>query len=416
MADVIIVGGGIAGGALSIALARGGLDVVVLERSDRYEDRVRGEWLAPWGAAEARELGLYDLLRDAGGHTLATHTTYDETLDPAMAEEASFPLDTFAKDIAGPLCLGHPATCDLYDTTARAEGVTIHRGVTALRIEAGSSPRVAYHHNDTDKEVAARIVVGADGRDSAVRRQLGIGHHEDPTHHLFGGLLVDNAGGWPEHRQVIATEGDRSFLAFPQGGGRVRLYAAYRPDEKGRFSGPDGPQRFIDACVMDCCPPSAALANAVAIGPCRSFKNSDTITEHIALPGVVLVGDSAGHNDPLIGQGLSITLRDVRMVRDTLLEGEDWSPSAFADYANDRRERMRRLRLAAGMQAKIEAEFGEGPREFRKQFFEALAIDPNLGAGITAALGGPDAVPGELYDQLERDFDFPERPAWPLTP
>jgi flavin-dependent dehydrogenase len=56
MADVIIVGGGIAGGALSIALARGGLDVVVRERSDRYEDRVRGEWLATWGAAEAREL------------------------------------------------------------------------------------------------------------------------------------------------------------------------------------------------------------------------------------------------------------------------------------------------------------------------------------------------------------------------
>jgi len=416
MPEVVIIGGGIAGGALSIALARAGIEVVVLERSEHYEDRVRGEWLAPWGAAEARELGLYDLLRDAGGHTLRSHTTYDETLDPAAAEQGKVALADFADDIDGPLCLGHPTSCEIYDRTARAEGVRVHRGVSAIRIEAGSLPAVTYRDGAGEHTLSTRLIVGADGRDSAVRRQLGIEHHEDDAHHLFAGLLVDGALDWPEDLQAVATEDDRNFLAFPQGGGRVRLYAAYGLEQKGRFSGKDGAERFIQACVMECCPISESLAAAVPAGPCRSFRNSDTIAERIAVPGVVLVGDAAGHNDPLIGQGLSVTHRDVRLVRDALLASDDWSPAAFTEYAAERRERMRRLRLVAFLQSKIEAEFGDGAREFRQQFFEMMATDQQVNPGLTVALGGPDALPAEAYDEVARNFDFPTRPAWPLAP
>jgi flavin-dependent dehydrogenase len=41
--DVVIVGGGIGGSALATALARDGLEVVVLEASTVYEDRVRSQ-------------------------------------------------------------------------------------------------------------------------------------------------------------------------------------------------------------------------------------------------------------------------------------------------------------------------------------------------------------------------------------
>ncbi len=66
--DVIIVGAGVAGGAMGTRLARDGLSVLILERTQVHADRIRGEWLAPWGVGEAMQLGLLDELLAAGGH------------------------------------------------------------------------------------------------------------------------------------------------------------------------------------------------------------------------------------------------------------------------------------------------------------------------------------------------------------
>jgi 2-polyprenyl-6-methoxyphenol hydroxylase-like FAD-dependent oxidoreductase len=67
---------------------------------------------------------------------------------------------------------------------------------------------------------------------------------------------------------------------------------------------------------------------------------------------VVLIGDAAGHNDPVIGQGLSIGLRDARLVRDLVLDGAR-DASAFVSYGSERMERMRRLRLIADILAMV---------------------------------------------------------------
>jgi 2-polyprenyl-6-methoxyphenol hydroxylase-like FAD-dependent oxidoreductase len=65
--DVVIVGGGIAGSGLALVLARRGATVTVLERQQDYADRVRGEYMHPWGVAEAQRLGILDTLLSAGG-------------------------------------------------------------------------------------------------------------------------------------------------------------------------------------------------------------------------------------------------------------------------------------------------------------------------------------------------------------
>lgn len=56
--DVVIAGGGIAGGALATVLARGNVQVAVLEHDLEPIDRMRGETMAPWGVIELRRLGL----------------------------------------------------------------------------------------------------------------------------------------------------------------------------------------------------------------------------------------------------------------------------------------------------------------------------------------------------------------------
>ena len=66
--DVIIVGGGLGGAALGKSLAKNGIRVLVLERETAFRDRVRGEYVHPWGVAEARALGLYELLKQTCGY------------------------------------------------------------------------------------------------------------------------------------------------------------------------------------------------------------------------------------------------------------------------------------------------------------------------------------------------------------
>ena len=65
--DVAIVGGGIAGGALAVRLARAALAVTVLEQSEEFRDRVRGETMFPWGCAELMRSGLLDIAMRAKG-------------------------------------------------------------------------------------------------------------------------------------------------------------------------------------------------------------------------------------------------------------------------------------------------------------------------------------------------------------
>jgi len=99
--DVAIVGAGIAGAALAAVLARDGYEVLVLERQTTYRDKVRGEALACWGVAEVLALDLEKPLLDAGGHYVTRAVFYDETVEPAHAEDLATPLDGLVPGVPG---------------------------------------------------------------------------------------------------------------------------------------------------------------------------------------------------------------------------------------------------------------------------------------------------------------------------
>lgn len=400
--DLIIVGGGIGGSALACVMAEAGKRVLVLEQSEVYVDRVRGEWIAPWGVVEVKRLGLYDLLMNAGGHHLARHITYDETLEPSQAEAAALPLGIFAPDVPGPLCIGHPHHCQtLFDEAGRRGAETL-RGVQVDSVVVGDAPAITFTHAGAQRTATAKIVVGADGRASVVRETCGIELHQDKPHHMFGGLLVEGAPDWDPSTQAIGTEGDFGFLAFPQGGGKVRLYGGFSLEQRRRFAGPDGVQHFLDAFRMNCSPENRKLADAKPAGPLLAYFNNDAWTDEPFVQGAVLVGDAAGWNDPICGLGLSITYRDVRIVSDILKASDDWSPAAFASYAEERAERMRRLRFAASITAALDMEFGEGPKERRRRLHERAAADPSLRAHAIAVMAGPEAAPAEVFTPEHR--------------
>ena len=180
------------------------------------------------------------------------------------------------------------------------------------------------------------------------------------------------------------------------------IFSVPHLDEARRFKGPNGPREFLDAFALSCSPANAFLVKGRPAGPLHAYINADSWTDEPFAQGVVLVGDAAGWNDPIIGLGLSITYRDVRIVSEILKSTTDWSPGAFASYAVERAERMRRLRFAASITAGLDMEFTDAAKARRRRHFQRTAENPMLGAHALAVMAGPEAAPAQLFTEEHR--------------
>ena len=395
--DVVIVGAGVAGGALGTVLARAGFEVALLEREDSYPDRVRGEYMAPWGVTELAKLELLQPLRETGALFTKRNIPYDENFTPAEAEARALDLTKMHAEGLGGLCFGHPATCDIFAQLATGAGATLLRGVDDISVISGSRPLVSCTYNGAKVEFQPRLVIGADGRNSSLRKDLGFKMNADQPRTLIGGMLVKGVPSWPRDMQVIGVEDRFHFLAFPQGDDLLRLYGVYHFADKSRFDGPTRRAKLIDAfSKLTCLPYAEAIAASTPIGPFNSFSNEDHWIDDPTCPGIVLIGDAAGHNDPIIGQGLSIALRDVRLVSEILRDAKAAAREPdFRPYVDERAERMRRLRITAQVVTTLRVEFGPEARERRVRVGKRMAAGQL--APFPASLIGPERLPAEAF-------------------
>ncbi|OKI00945.1 monooxygenase [Streptomyces sp. CB02923] len=404
--EAVIVGGGIAGSALAAALAGDGHEVLLLERQTVYRDKVRGEVINCWGVAELIELGLEECILKAGGTYVDRFVGFDETVDPETARANALHLDELLPDIHGVIDVGHPAACEALANAAEEAGATVVRGVGDVLVSGGTHPHVRYEHNDLEYEVACRLVVGADGRMSTVRRQLDIGLTQTPPNSLGGGMLVENLDDWPVNVTSVGTEGDLLYFVFPRENGRARLYLLHDVAQKGRFTGPDRHTDFLRAFQLRCIPGSDMFARATPSAVCAFYPMNDAWTDTPVVPGAALVGDAAGWTDPVIGQGLSIALRDARMVRDALRSSSSWAVEDFQPYVEERELRMHRLRISASVRTTMNMTFTPEGMARRKAYAEAWPTDPALAGSRLATFKGPFHVPAESFDPevIERLF------------
>jgi 2-polyprenyl-6-methoxyphenol hydroxylase-like FAD-dependent oxidoreductase len=395
--DVVVVGGGIAGGAVATALAEAGCSVVVLERAGEYRDRVRGEYLQPWGVAEVQRLGLLDRLLEAGGNVITRLVPYDELYAPDEAEAVAVPLDTALEGVPGAVGIAHPIACEALATAAAKAGATVVRNVEAVAVTPGVPPSVQWVTGGVSHETTCGFVVGADGRESSVRRQLELPLHAGPVRLLGAGLLVEGLRRWRADTFAVGTEGDRLYFVVPIGGGRGRLYLMYDAGDRRRFAGADKAARFLEDFDFRCIPGSDEIVAARPAGPCAVYPMHDSWVDDPVVDGVALVGDAAGYSDPHLGQGLSVAMRDARLVFDVLAHG-DWSRRAFAPYVSARREGMRRLRWVNDLVTTLRGEFGADARERRRRAMARMRDEPDLAQFRRATSAGPDAVPADAFD------------------
>jgi 2-polyprenyl-6-methoxyphenol hydroxylase-like FAD-dependent oxidoreductase len=102
-----------------------------------------------------------------------------------------------------------------------------------------------------------------------------------------------------------------------------------RADTHERLQGLGEGTKFIEQSVAAGAKPEW-YAGARAIGPLASFDGADNWVDHPYRDGVALIGDAAAASDPTHGQGLSLTLRDARVLRDQLLSHSDWDAAGHA--------------------------------------------------------------------------------------
>ncbi|MFF3574031.1 FAD-dependent oxidoreductase [Nocardia jiangxiensis] len=388
--DAVIIGGGVAGCALAARLATAGLAVTVLEREPVYRDQVRGEALVPWGFLEAVELGIADAITGTCGASVITRMVpYDESLDIARARRAAIDLSAAVPDAPGVIGVGHPELREALATAATKAGATVVRGIGRCVIETGDAPSVGYQSAGTEHRLDCRLVVGADGKTSATRTAAAIPFTITTPRVMLSGMLVDDHGAWDRSETTIAVSGRNQYIVIPRADGRIRLYVGRRTTDPERITGPDRTSRFLDAYRTPALPCGDALADADPIGPCATFPLTDAWTDTPVTPGVALIGDAAGWSNPVGAQGLSIALRDARVLAEALLDNRTWTPETLRGYTEERTVRMARLRFATALTDLLSA-FGVPDRAAtRARMFQLVAERPETTAALAGIHSGP---------------------------
>ena len=143
--DIITVGGGLAASSFAKSMAERGAKVLILEREERFKDRVRGEYIVTWGVAEAQELGILNLLRQSCA------------IEVPWIDMGFGPRDlrtTTPQQLPG-LSFSHPEMQETLLAAAENAGVVVRRGASVQQIEPGPRPQVITVQNGSVETISA---------------------------------------------------------------------------------------------------------------------------------------------------------------------------------------------------------------------------------------------------------------------
>jgi 2-polyprenyl-6-methoxyphenol hydroxylase-like FAD-dependent oxidoreductase len=387
--DIVTVGGGLGGAAVAAVMAKAGARVLVVERETRFQDRIRGEYMEPWGVAETRRLGIYDAIRNA-----ANDSPFWPIYLSGMKLDRRDCVATTPHNLPN-LAIYHPAMQELVLAEAAKAGAQVRRGAKVREVQPGNPPTITVESNGRVEELTARLVVGADGRSSNVRKWCRFATQREPDRYYIAGLLFEEMPA-PADTGIGAynpTLGQVGYL-FPQGEGRVRAYNVYTIDADFRLQGENSIDRFIAEALRSGVPPEY-YTGARATGPLASFISADHWVESPYRDGVVLIGDAASASDPIWGQGLSLTCRDARVLTDLLRENRDWA-AACDTYAQAHDQYFTNLREADNCMRELLIDRGPQADALR-----ARAL-PRVAQGIAQMPDQGFCGPDKPFDEADR--------------
>jgi len=331
--DVIIAGARCAGASTALLLARGGLRVLVVDPTRRGSDTLSTHALMRGGVQQLARWGVLAALRDAGTPPIRTTTFHygDEAIrvpiKPSEGVDALYAprrtvLDAVlaeAAEGAGAEVVHGLSVVDLLrDETGRVRGATIA---------------------DTERrtiDVAAELVIGADGIRSRVARILDL-EPERTLQHASASIYGYVRGLEQDGNHWYYAEG-ASVGAIPTNDGETCVFASV-PRERFQAERGAGLEALHAAVLPEV---SHDLAERVTAGggpgKLRAFAGIPGFLRPAAGPGWALVGDAGYFRDPITAHGITDALREAEFLARAVLEG---TREAVRRYAGSRHERLR---------------------------------------------------------------------------
>ncbi len=349
-AEVIVVGGGPAGAAVAIHLARRGRRVILLEGRTlaraRASEMRSGEVLSPGGQAELNRLGLPTANADWRYDSFATlRNRWPDgrvTIDRLPRGLAYWQTDRGRLDRA------------LF-ALAGAAGAACHDGQRVrelLRDAAGAVCGVLTGDSSgTGQPWRAPIVVDASGRYSAIVVQLDL-KRPDPEFRraamvtFYGDMSDCPPHVWEQHflgRHGTALKGGRMAPALYRFSLETDLAAR---DRYAATLGNAAPRELTLAILRDLAPHlHERLRAATALPHSTAYAPLAYRLRRVVGDGLLLVGDAAGYLDPGTGQGIEFALRTARVAAETIeraLVLGDYRAERFAPYVAGRHREIAR--------------------------------------------------------------------------